>query len=255
LGVEIDSAPRSERGPPVRSSSVSVATNPRSPSAPLKILPALYIVGATSSRGQEATDAESRVNTLWTPPLTQKQQDWRQTVAEALRRLEERVGLEPGYLAENDEFLEIVVKATTIAVKNTAEVKLKALRAAIENAPRDDSPDAVIQQSYLKLVDTLSEWHLRILGLFQDPPAWFQQAGQQMRNRVTMSSLEGVLTEAFPELRGRRVFYQQVWRDLHAQGLVARESLQGTMSAAGASARQTTEMGDDFLEFITMRRS
>jgi hypothetical protein len=195
------------------------------------------------------------MNFLWTAPIEKKRQNWRFEVAAAIRRLEEKVGLSPGVLAENGDFVETVAAVTIIDVQNVPKVKIDALRAAVENAPRDDSPDIAIQQSYLKLVEELSEWHLRILTLFQDPRGWFRNVGQEMRTRLASSTLESVLTDAFPELRGKRSFYDQVWRDLRARGLVTTDSLQGTMSVEGALSGRTTEMGHDFLAFITSRES
>ena len=83
-----------------------------------------------------------------------------------------------------------------------------------------------------------------------DPKAWFAA-----RNRpfpaMMMGSLGGVLTDAYPELRDRRDFYDLIAKDLWHAGLLNTDGLHAMMSAGGAAASRTTEIGKQFLRFIT----
>ena len=105
------------------------------------------------------------------------------------------------------------------------------------------SPEESLAQVYIALVDRFTEWHLKILELFQN-------AAARVPRGVT--SMARVLIRAFPELRDRRLFYEQVWRDLYQSGLVGSDSdlLFGSMTPDGALEKRTTGFGDDFLAFI-----
>ncbi|MCP4896095.1 MAG: hypothetical protein GY906_03890 [bacterium] len=195
--------------------------------------------------------ATELLNTVLAPPLIRRQQEWREQLAEAVRAIEEKLGVMPEELSENEDFIDAVLTASDIALRTSCDEKLAALRAAVENSASAESPGASLQQVYLNLVGQYTVWHIRILVLFNNPPEWFRLQGRTMKERRMTSSLVAVLEEAYPELRGCRGFYDQVWRELYTGGMVNTEGLQTTMTAQGASQRRTTELGQGFLAFIT----
>lgn len=60
-----------------------------------------------------------------------------------------------------------------------------------------------------------------------------------------------VLEYAFPKLKEERDFYGQIAKDLSIRGLINMESLHVIMSQQDLFASRTTEMGKQFLKFIT----
>jgi hypothetical protein len=55
----------------------------------------------------------------------------------------------------------------------------------------------------------------------------------------------------YPELHGRRDFYDQIVVDLFSRGLLNSSGfLHSTMSAQGMIAKRTTALADSFLDFI-----
>lgn len=65
-----------------------------------------------------------------------------------------------------------------------------------------------------------------------------------------MGALSSVLEHNMPELRGQRHIYDQVWKDLYANGLVNTEGLHVMMSGNGLGQKRTSELGDAFIRFI-----
>lgn len=175
------------------------------------------------------------------PPIEKRRQAWMEQVAEGLRRLEEN-GLKIESLRDNEEFISAVLHASQIALRNHQQTKLEALRNAVLNVGRGQAPDHALQLMFLNFVDTFSEWHVRVLKLFQNPPP---QPG------VYMGGLSLVLESTYPELKGRRDFYDQVWKNLYFGGLTNTESLHVTMSADGLTQKRTSPLGDQFLAFIS----
>ncbi len=183
-----------------------------------------------------------------TPPLEKRRNAWMEEVGERLRQLEDK-GLDLATLRDNDEFIDIVMSASAAALKTASEEKRAALRNAVINTASGQTPKESLAQVFISLVDSFTEWHLRILRLFQDPPGWAQTDGHDFGSPMT-SSLAATLVGAYPELKDRRAFYDQVWRDLHQRGLVNTDSLSGMMTASGAMAKRTSDLGDRFLAFI-----
>ena len=177
------------------------------------------------------------------PPLEKRRNTWMQEVGEGLRRLEDR-GKDLAELRENEEFIDIAMSATAAALKTANARKRTALKNAVLNTAAGSSPEESLAQVFVALVDRFTEWHLKILKVFQNPA---------LRIPLGVRSVAGVLVRAYPELESRRPFYEQVWRDLYQNGLVDSDSdiLFGGMTPDGALAKRTTKFGDQFLAFVS----
>lgn len=183
------------------------------------------------------------------PPLERRRNEWMREVGDALRKLEQDKGINLESLVEDDIFLDTVLTASQIAVRTSQEEKKNALRNAILNAAQPHAPEESRQQFFLHLVDTFTVWHLRLLKLFSDPVAWYEKYNVAWPN-VYMGSTSKILEAAYPELQNQRDFYDQVWKDLNANGLVGTDSLHTMMTESGLRVGRLTGLGRQFLAFI-----
>jgi hypothetical protein len=183
------------------------------------------------------------------PPLERRRQEWMREVGAALRALADRPGLPLDDLQNNDAFLDTIYHASALALRTGQAEKRAALRNAVLNAALPAAPEPSIQQMFLGFIEAFTTWHLRLLALVDDLPAWAVAHGRQLPDLVS-GSLAHLVEAAFPELMGQRAFYDQVWRDLVARGLVTTEGLHGLLSGQGLRVRRTTDFGRRFLAFI-----
>jgi hypothetical protein len=179
-----------------------------------------------------------------TPPLEKRRTEWMHDVGEGLRRLEQERGIDLAALAENDQFIDIVMSASAAALKTSSHRKREALKNAVLNVAAGDSPEESLAQVFVALVDQFTEWHLKILKLFQNPRPYVSNTN------LMSSSLNRTLLDVFPELKDQSMLYEQIWTDLSERGLVNTPGLKGMMTADGALAKRTTERGDRFLAFV-----
>lgn len=205
------------------------------------------VLGAIPIAGSAATEL---FQLIFTPPLLRRQQEWMEAVAEKIQRLEESGVLRIENLQDNAEFIDATLHATQAALRTSQADKLDALRNAVLNVAVGQAPEQSLQQMFLSWIDTFTEWHLRILELFDDPAAHIARPDPHARFQAMTSSLDEVLKTAYPKLDNRREFYDQVWADLRSRGLVTTDSLHGMMSPQGVKARRTSELGRLFLAFI-----
>jgi len=190
-------------------------------------------------------------NLVIAPPLIKRRDEWMESIAKGLKELEQKIeGFRIEELSKSDSFITTVMHATQAAIRNHQKEKLEALRNAVLNAAVLNAPEEDLQMIFLNFVDTLTHWHMRILKLFDNPIKWGQENNIKWPN-WEFGGLSSVLSHAFPEFRGRRDFYEQLFRDLFARGLLNTESLETTMTASGLFASRTTEMGKEFINFIT----
>lgn len=172
-------------------------------------------------------------------PLQRRKDEWLAGLAERLSRVESR--LED--LRNDEQFITATLHASTMAMRTHQALKLEALRNAVLNVAVGQAPDEVKQHLFLSWVDVFNETHLRILKVFQNP--------EYETSHWTPGSLTQVLEASLPDLAGRSDIYNQLWRDLHIRGLVNTESLHGLMTGTGLTAKRTTDMGDEFVRFIS----
>ena len=190
-------------------------------------------------------------NTVIAPPIAKRRDKWLESIYKGLKMLEEKVkGFSIESLAENEMFITTVMHATQVAIRNHQKEKLEALRNAVLNAASSNAPEEDIQLMFLNFVDILTPWHLRILKFFDSPKQWGQDHNISFPERL-FGGLSHVLMDAFPELKGQRDFYDQVFKDLYSRGLMNTESLDVTMSATGLYEPRTTSLGKQFIKFIT----
>src|SRR5687768_411257 len=72
-----------------------------------------------------------------TPPLEKRRDEWMREVGEGLRRLEQEREIDLAALAENDQFVDIVMSASAAALKTSSQRKREALKNAVLNVASD----------------------------------------------------------------------------------------------------------------------
>jgi hypothetical protein len=178
---------------------------------------------------------------LVTPPLEKRRDEWIAEVGARLQELETK-GITLDSLQANEQFISTLMQATQLALRTHQNEKREALRNAVQNSARPGAPDDSEQQIFLNFVDSFTEWHIRILRLFRAPPS---------ASTILSGALSAVIERQYPELKNRREFYDQVWRDLFLRGLVNTEGLHVMMSGHGLTQQRTTRLGSRFLDFIS----
>jgi hypothetical protein len=186
------------------------------------------------------------------PPLARRRDNWLQSLAESLASLQERVsGFRAETLSEREDFISAALQASQAAVRTHQQAKLDALRNAVLNVAIQRAPDEDQQAVFMNYIETLTAWHLGILKFFEAPLRLAAAHGARTSYSIA-GALSHVLEDCFPQLRGRRDFYDQIVRDLNARGFLnsGDHVLHTMMSAGGLEAKRTTELADQFLAFI-----
>ena len=112
-----------------------------------------------------------------------------------------------------------------------------------------DPPEESLQKMFLSFVDTLTVWHLKLLDVFNDPPAYIQKHNLRFGS-VSMGAMSQLIESAFPELKGKRDLYDLIWKDLFSRALVTTDGLHTMMTGSGIVAKRTTEIGKLFLHYV-----
>lgn len=203
-------------------------------------------LSAIPSFGGPATEL---LTMLIAPPLEMRRQIWMEEVGKGLSGLLSKNLVTPEELIANVAFIDTILQASQVAIRTINEEKRVALKNAVLNSALPNPPDESIRLMFLSMIDQFTPWHLRLLSLFQNPGAWAQKHGSDIKS-IYMGGISDILELAYPELKGKKEFYDQVWADLSQKGLVTTNSLHGLMTSAGLTEKRTSELGDRFLSFI-----
>jgi hypothetical protein len=191
------------------------------------------------------------IETIFVAPVGRRKDEWLQQLADVVAELQQRMeGLTPEELAANDMFVTAVAQASQFAARTHQQEKLDALKNAVLHSVLPGAPAEDQQLMFLRFIDELTPWHLRLLSLFKNPGVWLQARGRPLPN-ILAGGIESVIELAFHDLRGQRPFYQQILRDLQVRGLMLQGNLLGvTMTTQGLLAPRIEPFGEEFLRFI-----
>lgn len=188
------------------------------------------------------------VDAVFSKPLEKRQDAWRDSVADMLRELLGREQVTVESLQEDPQFVDAVFYASRAATYTSSEEKREALKNAIYNTGIRRGPDDVERLVFIRLIDELTEWHLRLLKLASrvDP-----QGNMVYHPQLGWDHMPVVALELFPEFTNRRDYYNQLLIELENHGLVSNRnflSIHGEMKWRCSSA---TTRGKALLDFIT----
>lgn len=189
-----------------------------------------------------------------TPPLEKRRAEWMNEVAEKLKELEENKTINFKDLQNNDKFIDVVLQATTLALKTSEKEKIKAFQNAVINTASGQSPDQTKSQIFLNQLDSFTTWHIKILVLIDSPRLWFQKANRNPPNFMA-GSISSVINDAYPELKNQDELLDLIWNDLSNAGFHRTSGIKTTMSGDGALSERTTPLGKQFIQYITNDRT
>ena len=189
---------------------------------------------------------------VFASPIEKRKQAWLEQLADIVTEVQDRVKeLTPEKLTENEAFVTVAMQASQIAIRNHQQTKLEALRNAVLNSGLPNPLQEDEQMVFLRLIDQLTPWHLRVLSLLNNPIEWMK------RNQVAypgwgMGGISTVIEHCLPDLRVQRDTYDQIVRDLQVEGLVGQgQFLHLTMTGSGMVESRTTDRGKRFIKFTT----
>jgi len=223
--------------------------------------------------------ATELLNAAVASPLQQRRDGFVNRLAERLLALEHAGLLRISELGTNEAFLDVVLHATTLALRTKSAEKRTALRNACLNAALPSGLEEAWQLVFLNLIDRFTEWHIRVLKFANDPNTWLARARISpppisVKKRVEPGppmegppgepyeideymTREQLLTVAFPVFAEDGALLEHVWKELVSAELVVGELGHPAAGPAAHHARRhdsfrigTTQRGSQLISFI-----
>jgi hypothetical protein len=180
-------------------------------------------------------------NSVVIPPLVRRQHEWMERIGKSLLNMENVLGVSLESLENNDEFIDVVLKASHIALRTSQELKLEALKNTIINSVIDTPLDEAKRHIFLGCLDSFTSWHLSLLA-FLDTSYVPLSKSEELQTYI-------YIEEKFPDLANQKEFYKLLGKDLYSNVLINNANFESSPSG-GLPRSQTTGLGREFLEFI-----
>jgi len=181
-----------------------------------------------------------------TPSFEKRRDGWVESIAIRLKELEDRFEkFKLENLRDNESFLSVFVEASQAAIRNHQEEKLEALRNAVLNAALPTDVDDDLQLIFLRVINSLTPGHLRILKKLDTFHNRVRKTPGIMRQRK--------LRLIFPEWEKQEFLYRLIVHDLHSHGLITFPSLDGLVIPPNSFClpnEPLADLGEKFLKFI-----
>lgn len=171
--------------------------------------------------------------------LAQRQKKWMAEIEQRIAKTEETLES----IGNNQLFTTALLKATELAIKSAKDEKIKYLANAVVNSLNADLDEEKLI-IFLNLLEKYTVSHIKIINFFNDPTRFEGVPSSQ----YMMGSPSIILFQVYPELDN--YLFDKIYNDLYVDGMVSLEHLKTSMTGRGMVAKRTTELADDFLQFI-----
>jgi hypothetical protein len=168
--------------------------------------------------------------------------EWELLLEERLVKIEDTLE----QVGSNECFTTAVMKATESAIKTMENEKRNYLANAVFNSLTCEVNESILMM-YLGFIDKYTLWHIKILDFFQNPTKFEGISAQN----YYMGSPMKPLCSVYQELENNNEVVDLIIKELYADGLMNIEKINCTMTGNGMVASRTTQLGNDFIEFIT----
>jgi hypothetical protein len=171
-------------------------------------------------------------------------------IAERIKKLEECGKVSLDDLRDDEGFTSTFAQATQAALRTHDEEKLAAFRNAVLNSALPQRPDELRREMFVRLIDSLTVIHFRLLSLMTEPRKWFSDQGRPAPEGQSNGEIIHMVFGAFPDLESERIFVEIALDDLQRTGLWKNFNA-GPVRLGTNLEPRGSEYGKEFLKFIS----
>lgn len=171
-------------------------------------------------------------------PVEKRKSQWMVDVTERINELGKAGKINIEELQNNNAFIDTLMHASQIAIRNSQEEKIQSLLNATLNTAISPDIDETYRSIFLNFVDTLTTLHIKFLKEFTT------------EHISTTTRPNGFVD--FPEelFDGDIILYKQIWKDLADNSLIDADQPFPTKEKTTITIK-ISELGGKFIDFIS----
>ena len=157
-------------------------------------------------------------NALIEPPLEKRKREWMLEITDVVNDLQNKFNLDIDDLANNEQFISILLYTSQIAIKNHQKEKITALKVALLNTARNEELSDDQQFIFLRLLDEFTVLHIKILQSTTMGFCWSPKTKES--GHSTWLEFSRVLLSEFEEFKYNADLLYQIVSDLESKKLL-----------------------------------
>lgn len=185
-------------------------------------------------------------------PLDKRKDAWLQDLSDSLIKLQEQVeGLELENLIEDELFQIIILDATNVAIKTHQKLKRQALLNACLNCAKRINISEDKQLIFIKAIDQLTDMDIKLLKFLYKPDNFLENIDENSTKiRDTNRGFDEIIN-IFPEFTGEESLVVSRMNNLIGLGMMKDSSKQIANRSLGDIYDLMTDLGREFMEYIS----
>ncbi|MEZ8630178.1 hypothetical protein AB6D56_06505 [Vibrio lentus] len=181
-------------------------------------------------------------------PYVERQEQWMRDITDVVNELFEKYNFNIEKLFENKVFLSSLAQASTIAWHDHTQDKRMMLKQVILSSALVEDFDDVKKSLFISAIGSMTSLHLIVLKYCVEP----YKCSYGSSNSLGL--VDGVI-DALPELNGNVGLASHIVNDLRHKGFVSSDihderSYTEDWGIGLGRMKQTTELGDEFLQYV-----
>lgn len=168
-------------------------------------------------------------------------QDWQNKIEQRVSTLEMTLD----DIGNNEAFTTAILNTTEMALKVSEDKKREYLANAVINSISTDLDENILL-IFIDLIGKYTVWHLQILEYFMNP-----MAKGVSSDKYYMGSPKTPLYDVYPKFKQHDALIDKIIKDLYLDGMLGTDSLNVSMTSDGMIASRTTDLGNQFIRFIS----
>lgn len=188
------------------------------------------------------------IQQLLKKPMQKRTVDWMQEVTDAINQIaSQQENFTPSKLAENEDFVSILLRASDLAVKTHQSEKRTFFKNAIISSGMPKPPSLDKQMFFLRTIDELSLNQILVLSFYDDPRGWLTKRNIN-RPEYHSAPRSAILVHAYPGLANDAYLNELIFSELQRRNLLGDMTLGAFYDTIYDSV--TTSLGKEFLLYI-----
>lgn len=154
-------------------------------------------------------------------PVSKRLQSYLTSIDYRIKDLEEKGKVNRDTLLKNDEFIDIVIQASQIAIRNFSQpIKLTCLQSAIVNSALNIHTPSDAKFTYLHYIDTLTPTQIQIMQILDNPEETIKQIYAMIGGNKSDLKYIDVLADINKILRVEKILYDAAIKRLETDNLI-----------------------------------
>jgi hypothetical protein len=187
----------------------------------------------------------NNINFLVKPSIEKRKEKWLNLIVDSINVLSDKID-NINKMFQDETFVTFIINTTQSAMRTQQDEKIIMYKNVLINSYICKQIDLDKKMIFLNWLDNLTLTHMKVLSFMNKPSEFCDNP-----NGSTMYTIAEIMRMSFSDFNDNRQIYENVVKDLYYKGLINTDNISTHMTSSGAFATRTTDVGKEFITFVS----